>query len=444
MSRSNLPLHAGRFALSVAILTLAFAFTPSDAQPLEKYQRERGLQMLRDVADALRKHYYDPSYHGVDMAPKIKAAEQTVQSANNNSQIFGAIAGLLDNLDDSHTFFEPPARATRREFGYVMTMVGDACYVTNVRPRSDASEKLAPGDRVISLQGYAPTRATLWKLNYLFNTLAAFTTLRMQIVRPDGAEKTVDVAAKLRQDKRVLDLTSGDDLWQLIREDDNAEHLMRQRLTEFGDSLIIWKMPEFDMTDEEVDRILKSVKRFQSLVVDLRGNPGGAVKTLQYLVGGVMDHDVTIAARTGRTKDLKPILAKKRSSPFQGKLIVLVDSRSASAAELFARVVQLEHRGVVLGDLTSGSVMESRFYSMSDGADTKVYYGASITDADLVMTDGKSLEHGGVMPDERILPTAADMAQGRDPVLSKAAKLANVELDPAAAGKLFPYEWQPN
>jgi carboxyl-terminal processing protease len=444
MSRSNRPFRARHFALPLAILTLGFVFTPSHAQPFEKYQRERGLQMLRDVAEALRKHYYDPSYHGVDITPHLKAAEQTVQNANNNGQIFGAIAGVLDTLDDSHTFFEPPARSTRREFGYVLTIVGEDCYVTNVRPRSDASEKLAPGDRVISFQGYAPTRANLWKMNYYFNTLTALTALQLQIVRPDGAGKAVEVAAKLRQQKRVLDLTSGDDIWQLIREDDNAEHLVRQRLTEFGDALVIWKMPEFDMTDEEIDHILKTAKRHQSLILDLRGNPGGVVKTLQYLVGGLMDHDVTIASRKGRTKDLKPILAKKRGSPFQGKLTVLVDSHSASAAELFARVVQLEHRGVVLGDLSSGSVMESRFYSMSDGADTKIFYGASITDADLVMTDGKSLEHTGVMPDERILPSAADLAGSLDPVLSKAAKLAGVELEPAAAGKLFPYEWQTN
>ncbi|HEY4364405.1 MAG TPA: S41 family peptidase [Bryobacteraceae bacterium] len=397
--------------------------------------------MLHEVVDGVRKHYYDPSFRGIDLAVKAKAAEQEIQKANSNSQIFATIADVLDGLNDSHTFFEPPARSTHREFGFVMSMAGDDCYITNVRPRTDATEKLAPGDRVLTIQGLRPQRSTLWKMNYAFNQLYAVTVLHLQIVRPDGTEKAVDVAAKIKQEKRVLDLASGDDLWQLVREDENAEHLMRQRQVDFGDKLIVWKMPEFDMTDEEVDRAMKAVKRAQTLILDLRDNPGGAVKTLQYLVGDVMDHDVTIAVRKGRKPDLKPIVAKKRPGPFTGKVIVLVDNRSASASELFARIVQLEHRGVVLGDLSSGSVMESQFFSMSDGADTKIYYGASITDADLVMADGKSLEHSGVMPDERILPTAADLAAGRDPVLAKAAKLAGVDLDPVAAGKLFPYEW---
>src|SRR5579864_1843724 len=161
MSRLNLSLRPRHFALPLAILTSALVFTPSAAQPLEKYQRERGLQMLHDVADALRKHYYDPSYHGIDMTAKIKSAEQNIQNANSNSQVFGAIAEVLDNLDDSHTFFEPPSRSARREFGYVLTIVGDDCYITNVRPRTDASEKLSPGDRVTALQAYAPARANL-------------------------------------------------------------------------------------------------------------------------------------------------------------------------------------------------------------------------------------------------------------------------------------------
>jgi C-terminal processing protease CtpA/Prc len=111
------------------------------------------------------------------------------------------------------------------------------------------------------------------------------------------------------------------------------------------------------------------------------------------MVGAIMDHEVTIATRRGKKPDLKPLVAKsKGKSAFAGKIAVLIDARSASAAELLARVVQLEKRGIVLGDRSSGHVMESRFYSMSHGAATETIYGASITEADLLMGDGKSLE----------------------------------------------------
>ena len=87
--------------------------------------------------------------------------------------------------------------------------------------------------------------------------------------------------------------------------------------------------------------------------------------------------------------------------------------------------------------------MEARPYSESLGADTKIFYGFNITDADLIMADGKSLEHTGVTPDEIVLPTAKDLAAGRDPAMARAAELAGLPMDPVAAGKLFPFEWQP-
>jgi carboxyl-terminal processing protease len=201
-------------------------------------------------------------------------------------------------------------------------------------------------------------------------------------------------------------------------------------------------VPEFFFSMGEVESMIGKARKHTNLIVDLRGNPGGSVETLKYLVGGVFDKEVKIADRKGR-KDAKPDVAKSLHNPFTGKIVVLVDSKSASAAELFARMMQLEKRGTVVGDRSSGSVMESRHYNERLGTDTVVFYGASITEWDLIMADGKSLEHGGVTPDEIVLPSALDLANGRDPVLAHAADLLGVKLSAEDAGKAFPYEWPP-
>jgi carboxyl-terminal processing protease len=436
-----------KFVTEISLFVAILSISPAPAQSqLDNFQKDRGREMLKDLVSGLRRNYYDPTFHGIDLNAAVRSAETQLDSARNIGDQFGIIASLLEPFNDSHTFFVPPSRNVHREYGYELRMIGDRCFVTAVRPGGPAEEKLTPGDEILTWQGYKPTRKTLWKMNYSFNQLYSLPTHTFMVRSPDGSERKVEIVAHQRTDKRVLDLTgggSGGDIWQLIRDEESSEHLNRQRTESFSDKVMIWKMPEFIMTEDVVDRELKDARKHSALILDLRGNPGGLVKILEYLVGGVIDHDVTIAKRVGRKPDLKPQVAKARpSSAYKGKLIVLIDGRSASAAELFARVVQLEHRGTVIGDLSSGSVMESRFYPWSQGQDTIFTYGASITEADLIMADGKSLEHTGVTPDELILPTPEDLAQGRDPVLARAAQLAGVDLDPERAGRLFPIEWQ--
>jgi len=75
------------------------------------------------------------------------------------------------------------------------------------------------------------------------------------------------------------------------------------------------------------------------------------------------------------------------------------------------------------------------------GMDVAVFFGISVTDADIIMSDGKSLERNGVTPDEGMIPTAKALATNQDPVLSRAVALADGKLDPQKAGNLFPREW---
>jgi carboxyl-terminal processing protease len=431
--------------LTAICFTLTFGANLSAQQKFDKQDLERSRQMLRDAYDTVKKHYYDTKFHGLDWDARFHQYDEQMKTATSLGDSFSIIADFLNGLKDSHTFFMPPARPFRIDYGYRFQMIGDTAFVTRVRPGTDAVSKVHPGDQIAAINKVRLTRTTAWQLNYLLNGLSPQPQTQLFIHGADGQNRPIDVLSNAHPTKQVVNLTGSDggtDMWQYVRDAENADHVVRQRWVEVDDALI-WKMPEFEIDDLEVDRIFGIARKHKALILDLRGNPGGAVVTLERMLENVFDHDVKISDRTGR-KELKPQMAKASvRNVFAGKIIVLIDSDSASAAELFARVIQLEHRGTVIGDHSSGSVMEARGYESSLGMDTKVFYGFSVTDADLIMTDGKSLEHTGVIPDEIVLPTEDDLAKGRDPVLARAAELAGVKLDAIGAGKLFPFEWKP-
>jgi C-terminal processing protease CtpA/Prc len=429
------------FVCLLILSIVGFYARVNRAQQLSSLDRSRAQDMLEVIAKDVSKHYYDPKLHGVDWDAKVREARQKIDNTTSLGMALSHIAAAVDTLDDSHTFFVPPQRSYRDDYGWQMQMVGNYCFVTAVRPGSDAEAKgLKLGDEVVSLNGYVPHRDDLWKMKYVFGVLRPQPGLRVDLRDPRGHEREVEVMAKRHDLPREKDLTA-DGIWEVVRQWESQERLVRQRIVEVGHDLLVLKLPAVFFTEREVDDMMGKARKRQALIVDLRGNPGGAVDSLRYLVGGVFDRDIKIGDQVGREKS-KPLVAKSMGrEPFTGKLAVLVDSNSASAAELFARIVQLEKRGAVLGDTSSGKVMEAKRYNYRTGEGTVVFYGASITEADLVMSDGKSLEHVGVTPDETILPTAMDLASGRDPVLARAATLLGAKLSPEDAGKFFPIEW---
>ncbi|HEX4008080.1 MAG TPA: S41 family peptidase [Acidobacteriaceae bacterium] len=432
--------------LCAPALLLLSAFAAPIGQPqslnppiLNSESQYRLHQILRDAHDEVKKHYFDPKFHGIDWEARFREADARVAQAHTMGDGFTIVAALLGELKDSHTYFTPPERSSRSDLGYRLGLLGDACFVTQVRPKTDAAEKVHVGDQVVHLDGYDVNRADLEDVNYFFRLLAPPAAVQLDLRSPSGEVRRVVVRAAVQEGKSRLDLTQGTDINDLIRRDEDEDYASRSRMVEIGDA-VIWRMSNFDEDYGPIDRGMNIVRKHKMLILDLRGNPGGSTQTLAWMVGSMFDHDVKIADRVGRNEK-KPMIARRYGSTFTGKLIVLIDGGSASAAELFARTIQIEHRGIVIGDQSAGAVMEARWYGDSEGADTRIFYGFSVTDADLIMTDGKSLEKTGVTPDELMLPTAEDLAAGRDPVLSRAAALAGVQLDPVAAGRLFPFEW---
>ena len=399
--------------------------------------------MLRAGYDHIRASYYDPTYRGIDLDARFHQYDAMLDRAQSLGQMFGIISNFVSGFKDSHLYFRPPSRPVVVEPGYEMEMIGDKCMVTRVRPGTDAATKLHPGDQVSQLNGFNITAKDLFDMDRYFHVLSPSPQDRLQLIGKDAAPRDITVNSVVVPKKGHLDLTQNDnDYRDILVEGEEDDDRNRERYYESGD-VMIWKMRRFDFDQNTVAKLISKAQKHSLLIIDVRDNGGGSVESLTDLVGRLFDHDVKIADRVGR-KEMKPQLAKHwGGKPYGGKVIVLIDRNSASASELLARTVQLEHRGTVIGDRSAGAVMEAQQFSDSLGGDSVIIYGYSITDADLKMADGKSLENAGVTPDEVVLPTTEDLAQDRDPVLAKAAAEGGLQFTPEAAGKLFPYEWAP-
>jgi len=424
-------ISSASWRVALALLVLVFGPSFAHAQGLDRFDRDSALSMLNAAKDDLKKNYFDPGLHGIDIETRFKDAEARLKEATTRDQLIITIAQTMLDFNDSHTYFVPPSRAAEVDYGWQMQMVGNQAFVTDVKSGSDAEAKgLKRGDLILSVDGHPPSRDNMWKMFYRYYSLMPASSIRL-VVHTDGEPKAreLDVAAKITRGGKVVP-------WWLLYSRGRSQKDWTQGL---GD-VFIWQMSNFEYDDEHIDIAMGKASKFKSLIIDLRGNGGGYTDSLARLTGHFFDHDLKVADMKGR-KELKPILAKTRgANTYKGQLIVLIDSQSASAAEVFARIIQLEKRGTVIGDRSQGAVMASRYYDHQTGVGNVLYFGNSVTIADLIMPDGNSLERTGVTPDETLLPTAADLAAQRDPVLSRAAKIAGVELDPVKAGSLFPKE----
>jgi C-terminal processing protease CtpA/Prc len=424
--------------LTVLIAFVLLSFPLPNASAPREFDLWR--DVLRRVKSELKQDYYDPNFHGMDVEARFREAEEKMKSAESEAHLAGIVAQVLLDLNDTHTFFVPPFNLKRFRYGWRIQPVGADCYVGAVRPGSDAEDQgLRVGDKVLSIDGRPLDRTKVWLAYYYYYTLQPQPGMELLVEKLDKKQEEIIVRATGVSESRVF---SSRHFLDFEIHAEAEDRLRRHRFHEPNDEVLIWKMPRFDLDDGELADKFGKVKNRKALILDLRGNEGGHVSSLERFAGYFFDSNIKIAERRGR-KEIQPHFARsQKDKVFKGQLVVLIDGLSSSAAEIFARVVQLEKRGLVIGDRSFGSVRQSRYFRRVEGAVEAVGFGVSVTNADVIMSDGKSLENVGVTPDELILPTAQDMRGGLDPVLAHAASLVGVKLDPKKAGELFPVEWK--
>ena len=96
------------------------------------------------------------------------------------------------------------------DYGYRLQMYGNDCYVTRVRPGTDAETKVHPGDQVLGYNKFNVNREIFWKMSYYFNSLAPQRESVLEIRDPSGQSRQLTIDAKVRELKKVLDLTGQD------------------------------------------------------------------------------------------------------------------------------------------------------------------------------------------------------------------------------------------
>lgn len=389
--------------------------------------------ILKTIKADIKKYYFNPAYNGIDLDQRFQFAETKLKDAQDPGQMLTIIAQVLLDFQDSHLFYIPPSRATVVNYGFEMVVIGDGVYVSEVDVNSDAATKgLRAGDRILMINNIVVMRDSLFTLKYLLHVLQPQRELLLKVNNIEGKEVILETKSQFI--KKSVEQSM--DLFSIQRRVDQSLENAEFVKYEFEDQAMIWKVPTFLIDKTTFLKFSEKLKKFPSVILDLRDNGGGYLESCLTLISLFFDKEITVAENKERNKS-KTLTALPSKKVFAGKLIVLIDARSASASEIFSRVIQLEKRGVVIGDRSAGAVMTSQSFFHTLGMDVQMHYGVSVTVADTIMRDGKSLEKIGVIPDKYKLPSPMDLFNKKDIALAYALELSGVKISPEDASKLL-------
>lgn len=210
---------------------------------------------------------------------------------------------------------------------------------------------------------------------------------------------------------------------------------VRMVQTEQGSKVGYIRIDKFaEDTTQLLDEGLWKLHRegMQSLVVDVRGNPGGLLTTAISVSDRFLPKG-TIVSTKGRTQSDQMHEAASFARTWKVPMIVLVDGNSASASEIFAAAIQENGRGLVVGEKSYGKgTVQTHFPMRSISGNLK------LTTALFYSPTGRKMSGEGVIPDVTVT-TGEEVAVGEDEVMRKALEIAEgTQLSDLLANLLSP------
>ncbi|HTR37776.1 MAG TPA: S41 family peptidase [Bryobacteraceae bacterium] len=342
--------------------------------------------------------------------------EHAADPVNTQQAIYqGAIPNMLRQLDPHSIFFDPDQNeqlkqmenSERKGFGTIVSVLPGRVTVLQALPGSPSSKAgLQPGDDIVAVNGVALARL---EFNQIVEYLGESHQHRAQlIVRRPGNARPLEFVL----DPELLDSPSVD----------------RAFLLRPGIGYI--RVNGFDpQTARQLKDAIEKLggASMKGLVLDLRDNPGGVVQTALESAAYFLKPGQKLLSVKGRSIQDQSVEVPKTAEPYSFPIAVLVNGKTASAAEILTGALQDHDRAAVLGEPSYGKGLVQNVFSLAGNTalalTTAFYYtpsGRSIqkplasghlaieqqtaeyhTDSGRTVTGG-----GGIQPDTVVLPEA--------------------------------------
>jgi len=345
---------------------------------------------------------YDETDQALDVMETVFRfiQENYVDDVDVQALLEGALTGMFESLDDPYSVFldEPAMRALNDS--YYGNFSGVGIYISKQQPEGEDSDSRAGFVEVISpIEGTPAYRAGIEAGDLIVGIKPPGDT---EFISTEGL--TIDeVVSYIRGEQGTvvtLNIRRGPRAEfpvELVRE---TIELPTVRHAMIPDGIAYLRITQFsETTVDEVEAAVDSfvAERYQSMIIDLRSNPGGSLS-------GVVDvADLFFDRGTIVGTSLRDSSQNERFNATPGvavdpdiPIVVLIDKGSASASEILAGALQDRGRAVLVGETTYGKGSVQWFRSLGDT-------GFKLTTARYYLPSMRYIDGIGVDPDREVI-----------------------------------------